>query len=452
MARGARRRDDEGGDVSALLDVTHDPALRSWVASANDADSDFPLQNLPFGRFRRRGSDEPWRIGVAIGDQVLDLKLALAQAPWPREVSALLQPLADGDLLAVMRRGADARRQLRAALSQALRDGSDRARPLEPCLLPRADIELTLPCPIGEYTDFYAGIHHATAVGRLFRPDNPLLPNYKWVPIGYHGRVSSIGVSGQGVRRPRGQLMLPDAKAPVFEPCRRLDFELELGVLVGGGNPQGTPLTMAQAEDDWFGIVLLNDWSARDIQSWEYQPLGPFLSKNFGSTISPWVVTAEALAPFRQPFTRPESDPQPLPYLDSAANRAHGAIDIALEVWLQTRSMREQGLPAHRLSQSNFRDAYWSVAQLLAHHSSNGCNLGPGDLLGTGTQSGPGPGEGGSMLELSAGGKHAIALPNGETRTFLADGDTIVLRAHCAKPGARRIGFGDCAGTILPAR
>jgi fumarylacetoacetase len=439
-------------NTTLRLDDTHDPALKSWVESANAPDADFPLQNLPFGRVRKRGSNEPWRIGVAIGEQVLDLKLALSQCPWPRDVEPLLQALAAGDLRELMQRGGVARRQVRAALSRALREGSDQAPFLELCLVKQADIELALPCRIGEYTDFYTGIHHATNVGKQFRPDNPLLPNYKWVPIGYHGRVSSIGVSGQRVHRPRGQLMLPDAKAPVFDAARRLDYELELGVLVGGGNPDGTPLSMAQAEDDWFGMVLLNDWSARDIQGWEYQPLGPFLSKNFGTTISPWVVTQEALAPFRQPFAHPDGDPQPLPYLDSDANRAHGAIDIALEAWLHTETMREHGLPPHRLSQSNFRDAYWTVPQLLAHHSCNGCNLGPGDLLGTGTQSGPSPGQGGSMLELSAGGKQPIALPNGETRSFLADGDTVILRAHCAREGARRIGFGECAGTVLPAR
>ena len=439
-------------NTTLRLDDTHDPALKSWVESANAPDADFPLQNLPFGRVRKRGSNEPWRIGVAIGEQVLDLKLALSQCPWPRDVEPLLQALAAGDLRELMQRGGVARRQVRAALSRALREGSDQAPFLELCLVKQADIELTLPCRIGEYTDFYTGIHHATNVGKQFRPDNPLLPNYKWVPIGYHGRVSSIGVSGQRVHRPRGQLMLPDAKAPVFDAARRLDYELELGVLVGGGNPDGTPLSMAQAEDDWFGMVLLNDWSARDIQGWEYQPLGPFLSKNFGTTISPWVVTQEALAPFRQPFAHPDGDPQPLPYLDSDANRAHGAIDIALEAWLHTETMREHGLPPHRLSQSNFRDAYWTVPQLLAHHSCNGCNLGPGDLLGTGTQSGPSPGQGGSMLELSAGGKQPIALPNGESRTFLADGDTVILRAFCAREGARRIGFGECAGTVLPAR
>lgn len=291
-----------------LLDDTHDPALRSWVASAEAAGTDFPIQNLPYGRLRRRGSDEAWRIGVAIGDQVLDLHAALAAGAWERETAALLQPLAAGDLRPLMAAGGAARRRLRRALSQALRaDGGQRGA-LAPCLLSQGAIELGLPCRIGEYTDFYTGIHHATTVGKLFRPDNPLLPNYKWVPIGYHGRVSSIGVSGQGVRRPRGQLMAPGAQAPVFEPCQRLDYELELGVLVGGGNADGAPLTMAQADDGWFGLVLLNDWSARDIQGWEYQPLGPFLSKNFGTTISPWVVTQEALAPFRQPFAHPAGD------------------------------------------------------------------------------------------------------------------------------------------------
>jgi fumarylacetoacetase len=438
--------------MSAALDDTHDPALKSWVASANAAGTDFPLQNLPFGRFRRRASEEAWRIGVAIGEQVLDCKLALAQCPWERAVEPLLRTLAAGDLNGLMSQGGAARRAVRTALSHALREGSDQSPFLELCLVPQADIELSLPCRIGEYTDFYTGIHHATTVGKLFRPDNPLLPNYKWVPIGYHGRVSSIRPSGHAVLRPRGQLMLPDAKAPVFEPARRLDYELELGVFVGAGNADGTPMTMARAEDDWFGLVLLNDWSARDIQAWEYQPLGPFLSKSFGTTISPWVVTQEALAPFRQPFAHPDGDPQPLPHLDSEANRAHGAIDIALEVWLQTEAMRANGSAPQRLSQSNFADAYWTLAQLLAHHSSNGCNLGTGDLLGTGTQSGPLPGQGGSMLELSAGGKQPITLPSGETRSFLADGDTVILRAFCESDGARRIGFGTCAGTVLPAQ
>ncbi len=319
------------------------------------------------------------------------------------------------------------------------------------CLVPQSAIELTLPCHIGDYTDFYTGIHHATAVGKLFRPDNPLLPNYKWVPIGYHGRVSSIGISGQAFHRPLGQTRAADAEAPQFGPCQRLDYELELGVLVGKGNALGHPMSMAQAEDDWFGLVLLNDWSARDVQAWEYQPLGPFLAKNFATTISPWVVTQEALAPFRAAHRRPADDPQPLPYLDAPANREQGAIDLVLEVLIETAAMREQGLPPHRLSTSNFRDAYWTIAQMLAHHSSNGCNLQPGDLLGSGTQSGPEPQQAGSLLELTGGGKQALSLPSGEQRRFLQDGDTIVMRAHAERAGARRIGLGECRGTVLPA-
>jgi fumarylacetoacetase len=433
-----------------MLDHTHDAALRSWVESANTADSDFPVQNLPFGAFRRLGQDEPVRIGVAIGDQVLDLKLAREQCPWGAGIDELLEPMAAGDLNRFMALGSGARRTLRAALSHALVEGSDQGPFLELCLVPQLKAEMHLPCRIGDYTDFFTGIHHATAVGKLFRPDNPLLPNYKWVPIGYHGRVSSIGVSGQSFVRPLGQTFI-GGNAPRFGPCQRLDYELELGVFVGTGNHPGQPMSMAQAEDDWFGMVLLNDWSARDIQTWEYQPLGPFLAKSFATTISPWIVTREALEPFRAPFERPGGDPMPLPYLDSADNRERGQIDIALQVLLQSATMRDKGLPPHALSQSNFRDSYWSVAQLLAHHSSNGCNLRTGDLLGTGTQSGPQPGQGGSLLELSMGGKQALALPGGESRSFLQDGDCVILRAHCERAGARRIGFGECRGTVLPA-
>jgi len=436
----------------SFLDPTHDPALRSWVASANAPDSDFPVQNLPFGAFRRKGSDEPLRIGVAIGDQILDLKLARQQCPWGAGMEELLAPLAAGDLKPLMAAPVATRRHLRSALSQALAEGSEQAPFLELCLLPQAQAEMALPCSIGDYTDFYTGIHHATAVGKLFRPDNPLLPNYKWVPIGYHGRVSSIGISPQSFVRPSGQALPVGASEPRFGPCQRLDYELELGVFVGAGNALGEPKDMARAEEDWFGIVLLNDWSARDLQAWEYQPLGPFLAKNFATTISPWIVTREALEPFRQPFSRPAGDPQPLPYLDSPANRARGQIDITLQVLIQTQRMREQGQPPAVLSQSSFRDAYWTVAQMLAHHSSGGCNLQTGDLLGTGTQSGPQPGQGGSLLELSMGGKQPLALPGGETRTFLQDGDTLILRGHCEGAGARRIGFGLCSGTVLPAR
>ena len=433
------------------LDDTHDPALRSWVESANDPATDFPIQNLPFARFRRAGRGDAWRIGVAIGEQVLDLCLAREQCPWGRVASAWLVPLAAGDLAAFMALGPGARRGLRAVLSVALREGSDRRAALEACLVPQSAAEFALPCRIGDYTDFYTGIHHATAVGKLFRPDNPLLPNYQWVPIGYHGRASSIVVSGTPVRRPLGQLKGPDDATPRLASTQRLDHELELGFLIGTGNAQGEPVPITQAEDHWFGTVLLNDWSARDVQAWEYQPLGPFLSKNFATTISPWVVTPEALAPFRVAFERPASDPQPLPYLDSPANRTAGAFDIVLEVGLQTARMREAGLPHQRLMQSNFRDSYWTIAQLIAHHTVGGCNLGTGDLLGSGTQSGPGEGQGGSLLELTQGGRQPVTLASGETRTFLQDGDSLELRAHCERPGARRIGFGRCEGHVLAA-
>ncbi|MFL6665077.1 MAG: fumarylacetoacetase [Rhizobacter sp.] len=430
-----------------MIDETHAPRLRSWVASANDPATEFPIQNLPFGRFRRVGTDQPLRIGCAIGSQVLDLKLALENSPWQPPMRALLEPLAAGDLNAFMASGPSARREVRIELSRALREGNDTAPFLELCVLPQSDIELVLPCRIGDYTDFYAGIHHATAVGRLFRPDAPLLPNYKWVPIGYHGRATSIGVSGQHFRRPNGQVKGQD-EIPAFGPTRRLDYELELGALMGPGNHLGEPIALAEAEDQLFGLVLLNDWSARDIQAWEYQPLGPFLSKSFASTVSPWVVTMEALAPFRSPVSRPDGDPQPLPYLDSQDNRGRGALDIHLEVWLQTAAMRDAAAAPVRLSRSNFRDAYWTLAQLVTHHASNGCNLQSGDLLGTGTQSGPNEGEGGSLLELSGGGRRPLSLPNGETRAFLHDGDTVILRAYCQRDGFARIGFGDCAGTV----
>jgi fumarylacetoacetase len=442
-----------------MPDETHDPALRSWVASANDATGDFPIQNLPFGRFRRRGQHEPWRIGVAIGDRVLDLRAVLERradtgddaTQAPVELAPSLGLLAAGDLNGFMALGRDARRELRTWLSGVLRGGSAAARELGPCLVAQADAELTVPCRIGGYTDFYTGIHHATAVGKLFRPDNPLLPNYHWVPIGYHGRTSSIGASGQAFPRPRGQLK-GAGDAPEYAACRRLDYELELGALVGPGNAPGETIAMDDAEAHLFGLVLLNDWSARDIQAWEYQPLGPFLAKNFATTVSPWIVTMEALEPYRTRFVRPDGAPAPLPHLASDANAAKGAFDLVLEVWLQTASMRSRGEPAVRLMRSSFKDAYWTLAQLVVHHASNGCNLEPGDLLGTGTQSGADPGQGGSLLELSNGGKTPIALPNGETRTFLADGDTVILRAHAGGEGRVRIGFGDCAGTVLPAR
>lgn len=433
-----------------MNDPTNDPKLRSWVESANKSGADFPIQNLPYGRFRRAGTQEPWRIGIAIGDQILDLKLAADKGDWESDVQPLLVPLAAGDLNSFMAQGTAARRKLRAVLSQALRQNSPHQSRLTPCLLPQAQAEMTIPCSIGDYTDFYTGIHHATAVGKLFRPDNPLLLNYKWVPIGYHGRSSSIGASGQAFRRPAGQVK-GVSDAPEFCPSQRLDYELELGAFIGAGNALGEPVGMDQAEDQLFGLALLNDWSARDMQAWEYQPLGPFLAKNFATTISPWIVTMEALQPFRCGFNRDADDPQPLPYLDSPYNRKYGAIDITLEAWLQTAAMRATGEPAVQLSQSNFRESsYWTLAQMVAHHTVNGCNLQPGDLIGSGTQSGPEPAQAGSLLELTQGGKKPIRLPNGETRTFLADGDTVILKGYCENATAIRIGLGEAIGTVLP--
>jgi fumarylacetoacetase len=434
------------------LDATHDPALRSWVPSAQADDTDFPIQNLPYGRLRRTGSGEPWRIGVAIGDQVLDLAAARATGGWTPDVADALAPLAAGDLNAFMTLGPPAWQAVRSALSAALAEGSPHEVALRSALVPMSAVELSMPFRVGDYTDFYTGIHHARTVGALFRPDQPLMPNYRWVPIGYHGRASSIGVGPQAVRRPRGQ-QAPVGESPVprFGPSQRLDYELELGAVVGCGNALGEPVPVGRAASHLFGLVLLNDWSARDLQAWEYQPLGPFLAKNFATTVSPWVVTMAALEPFRVPFVRPEGDPQPLPYLDDADDRARGALDIALEVRLHTAAMRARGEPAVRLSASNATDAYWTLAQLVAHHTVGGCNLQPGDLLGTGTLSGPLPGQGGSLLELTVGGRQRIDLPGGETRGFLEDGDTVELHARCQRPGVRALGFGLCAGTVLPA-
>ena len=436
-----------------MLDFTHAPDARSWLGSANAADTDFPIQNLPFGRFRRAGTNEPMRIGVAIGDQVLDLA---ALGHLDPQIAVLLGPLAQGDLNGFMAHGRAARIALRHALFAGLSAEPSGTASLwhakaASLLVPQDEAETALPCRIGDYTDFYTGIHHATTVGKLFRPDNPLLPNYKWVPIGYHGRSSSIGVSGQRFARPWGQTK-GEGDVPVFAPSRRVDYELELGFFVGPPNAPGMPLDMAQAEASLFGATLLNDWSARDVQAWEYQPLGPFLAKNFGTTVSPWIVTAEALEPFRIPFTRPEGDPQPLPYLDSAANRAGGAYAIELEVWIQTNAMRERGAGHVLLSRSSFRHAYWTLAQLITHHASNGCNLQSGDLLGTGTLSGPAPEEAGSLLELTEGGRKSVTLANGEQRSFLEDGDSIELRAKANAPQVRRIGFGACEGRVLAAR
>ncbi|HSY04591.1 MAG TPA: fumarylacetoacetase [Steroidobacteraceae bacterium] len=436
----------------SALNATHDPALQSWVGSANLPGTDFPLQNLPFAAFRRGGSSDSFRGGVAIGDQVLDLgalhQLGVLEGLAAQALAACAQPT----LNEFMGQGPDASGALRAALSAALRTAAPLAARLRPLLVPQAAAEYRTAARIGDFTDFYASIHHATTVGRLFRPDHPLLPNYKWLPIAYHGRASSVGVSGQEVRRPQGQVMAPGAERPQLSATQRLDYELEVGVFVGRGNARGDRVSLAQAERHVFGLCLLNDWSARDVQAFEYQPLGPFLGKNFATTISPWVVTLEALAPFRAPWTRPPGEPAPLAYLDDPATRAAGALDIRLEAWLESARMRAAGLPAQRLSQASFRDSWWTVAHMVAHHTVNGCNLRPGDLFGSGTQSGPHPHEAGSLLELSAGGRQPLALPGGETRTFLEDGDRVILRACCERRGFARIGFGEAAGVVLPAR
>ena len=424
------------------LDATHDPRLRSWVESANDPATDFPIQNLPFGVFRRRGAKEAPRGGVAIGDQILDLAaVGLRTGPTLNDLAAAGRP---------------AWKALRRKLSAALSDPKH-AKRLAKYLVPQRKAELFLPVRVGDYSDFYAGIHHAVAVGRIFRPDNPLLPNYAWVPIGYHGRASSVVVSGTPVVRPRGQTKAPDAEAPTVGPSRRLDFELELGLVVGPGNPLGKPIPIAKAMDHVFGVVLLNDWSARDLQAWEYQPLGPFLAKSFATTISPWIVTMEALEPFRcAPFDRSSgahfpAQPAPLPYLLDAADQREGGYDIGMQMLLRTSKMRSQKLPPHSLTQSSFRHSFWTAAQIVAHQASNGCNLQPGDLLGSGTISGPTPDALGSMLELTQGGKAPIALPSGETRLFLEDGDEVIQRSRCVRPGFASLGFGEAAGTVKPA-
>ncbi|MCS6810557.1 MAG: fumarylacetoacetase [Tepidimonas sp.] len=434
------------------LNETHDPALRSWVASAQEPATDFPIQNLPLAVFRRRGSQEPWRGGVAIGDQIVDLAALHRAHPFDGLAAEALAAAAQPTLNALMAQGPAHWSALRLALSRALRVGSSLQPVLAACLVPQDAAEYGLPARIGDYTDFYTSIHHATNIGRLFRPDNPLLPNYKWVPIGYHGRSSSVGVSPQAFHRPWGQIKAAQDAAPVLAPSRRLDIELELGWFVGPGNALGEPIPLTQAEAHLFGVVLLNDWSARDIQAWEYQPLGPFLAKNFATTISPWVVTWEALAPYRAPHERPAEDPAPLPYLDSEANRRAGALDIHLSIALRSARMAAEGLPAHPVAQTNYRYAYWTAVQLVAHHTVGGCNLQPGDLLGTGTLSGPAPQQAAALIELTQGGRQPLMLPSGEARTFLEDGDEVILRGWCEAAGAARLGWGVCAGTVLPAR
>lgn len=441
--------------VSASLDETHDPALRSWVAGANDPSGDFPVQNLPFGVFRHDFEERP-RVGIAIGDRVLDC-LAAARAGCFASLGPLVDDaLQSWSLNALLALGRADARAVRLAASRLLREGtpeSRRAQELRDTIIVGMDhVSMLVPAEIGDYTDFYASIFHAANVGAMFRPDAPLLPNYKYVPIGYHGRASSIVPTGTPVRRPRGQTR-PDANAPPsYGPSRSLDYELEVGALVCGENAIGETVPIARAEERIFGLCLLNDWSARDVQSWEYQPLGPFLAKSFATTAGPWVVTLDALEPFRTPaFARPAGDPAPLAYLDDPRDRARGGFGITLEVWLRTAAMRAANAPAVRLSSGSFVSMYWTVAQLLAHHSSNGCNLRPGDLLGSGTVSGPARESRGCLLELASRGADPVRLPDGEQRAFLADGDEVIFRGWCERAGAARIGFGECRGEIRAA-
>ncbi|BBN80841.1 fumarylacetoacetase [Pseudoalteromonas sp. A25] len=436
----------------SFINETHDINLKSWVASANLAGTDFPIQNLPFAVFRRKGSNEEFRGGVAIGDQVLDLAVVAEAAIFSGEAQVAVEAANAQALNEFMGLGQTYWSSLRLALSRALREGSEHQAALENALVAQADVEYSMPCHIGDYTDFYTSIYHATAVGKLFRPDNPLLPNYKWVPIGYHGRSSSIDVSGQAFHRPKGQTKAPDADTPSFGPCKRLDYELELGIYLGNGNELGDQIAIENAENHVFGFCLFNDWSARDLQAWEYQPLGPFLAKNFASTVSPWIVTTEALAPYRTQWHRDENDPQPMAYLESSHNREAGAFDIQMDVLLETAKMREAQQSAAKLSESSFKHSYWTVAQMVTHHTVNGCNFLPGDMLGSGTQSGPEHEEAGSLLELSRGGKESITLENGEERKFLEDGDKVIMRGWCEADGFNRIGFGSVEGTVLPAK
>jgi len=422
---------------------------RSWVEHAN-GHSDFPLQNLPLGIFSRPG--ETLRCGVAIGDAILDLEAVLAAGLFEGQAKAAVEATRGGALNAFFALGRNARVALRERLLALLGEHGEHQAELKAALYPASDCQLHLPAKVGDYTDFYVGIQHATNVGKLFRPDNPLLPNYKYVPIGYHGRASTLRPSGTDVRRPKGQTLPAGHTEPSFGPCARLDYELELGIWIAQGNDIGQAIPIAEADQHLAGLCLLNDWSARDIQAWEYQPLGPFLSKSFITTLSPWVVTAEALEPFRcaQP-ARPEGDPQPLPYLLDPRDQAQGAFDIELEVLLLTERMREQGLPAQRLALSNTLNMYWTVAQLIAHHSVNGCQLQPGDLFGSGTLSGPTADSYGSLLEITEGGKQPVELASGEVRKFLEDGDEIILRARCQRDGVASIGFGECRGKVIAA-
>jgi fumarylacetoacetase len=438
--------------MSRLIDQTHDPSLRSWVESANQKDTDFPIQNLPFGVFRHRNGIRSSRIGVAIGDQILDLTSCYHSRLLQELPEQLQAACTASNLNPLMALGSWASSALRTRLSELLRWNEQKPSSETKLLVPMVEAELLLPANISDYTDFYASIFHATNVGKLFRPDNPLLPNYKYVPIAYHGRASSIVPSGTPIKRPQGQRKAPEDTVPHFGSSVSLDYEVEVGFLIGAGNQLGHPISIGSAESHVFGLCLVNDWSARDIQAWEYQPLGPFLGKSFATTISPWVVTLEALAPFRCPaFERSQEDPLPLPYLSDSTNTKVGGIDLILEVLLNSAQMREQGIEPFSMSHASFKQMYWTIAQMIAHHTSNGCNLRPGDLLASGTVSGTESGSQGSLLEITRRGSQPIKLATGESRTFLADADEVIIRGYCEKENYARVGFGECQGIVLAA-
>ncbi len=434
--------------MTNALNETHDPARQSFVTSANDPNAEFPIQNLPFGAYCPAPGAKQ-RIGVAIGDQILDV--TAAASCFNGAAAVAVRRCAGPHLNQLMSLGPEAWSALRLALSRALSTDQKDMR-LQRHLTPMAQAELMLPVAIGDFTDFYASVFHATNAGRAFRPDNPLLPNYKYVPVAYHGRASSIRVSGTAVKRPLGQRKPANEDVPTYGPSRNLDFELELGFYIGVPTTLGETVPVGRAAEHIFGFCLLNDWSARDVQGWEYQPLGPFLGKNFATTVSPWVVTSEALAPFRRAaFARPAGDPKPLPHLADPADQAHGGLDVTLEAYLATETMRRAGAAPLRLTQTSFASMYWTVAQMVAHHASNGCNLEIGDLIGSGTISGPNKDSWGSLLELTARGREPLTLPSGETRGFIEDGDEIIFRGLAQREGYPRIGFGECRAIILPA-
>ncbi len=438
------------------INETHDPNLKSWVESANDPNTDFPIQNLPFCAFRKHGAYDI-RIGCLIGDSVFDLSRAAEDGHFDFGEKGQMMPyfLARGTLpLDIFDWDLSDKLELRKQISRLLASDvtQEQHSGLVGCLTSRTNVEFVLPLKIHDYTDFYCSIYHATNVGSMFRPDNPLLPNYKYVPIGYHGRASSIVISGTDIKRPHGQNHSDADKPPVYIPAKNLDYEMELGFFVGQGNELGTPVPISEAEEHIFGVCLVNDWSARDIQAWEYQPLGPFLAKNFATTISPFVVTMEALAPFRtKAFERDPNDPQPLEYLSDEQNQKFGGLDINLEVYIQTEKMRSENIEPHRLSRSNTKDLYWTIGQMLTHHASNGCNLQTGDLMATGTVSGQSKEERGCLLELTWRGTEPLELTAGEQRRFLENGDEIIMKGFCEREGFRRIGLGECRGRILPA-